>query len=187
MILMRMGEHDAGEVFALLHQIADVGQDQIDAGQMLFRGKRHAEIDRQPLCACARRRAHRSTGSCRSRRRRRAARIPVPACGCAMIRRPPKPKTSPAVMVVDAAGLLQQQAAGVIEPLKRPAEFALRQPHPDVLAEAGGALEPVGADRRQSPRRARHCVSRRCMAAASAAKSASGVTSAPAAARSVAG
>jgi len=26
MILMGMGEHDAGEVFALLHQIADVGQ-----------------------------------------------------------------------------------------------------------------------------------------------------------------
>ena len=49
MILMRVGEHQAGEVFALLHQIADVGQDQIDARQMLFRGERHAEIDRQPL------------------------------------------------------------------------------------------------------------------------------------------
>ena len=51
MILMRVGEHQAGEVFPLRHQIADVGQDQIDARQMLFRGKRHAEIDREPLAA----------------------------------------------------------------------------------------------------------------------------------------
>ena len=61
MILVRVGEHDAGEVVALLDQIADVGQDQIDAGQMLFRGERHAEIDRQPVAAGARRRGRRST------------------------------------------------------------------------------------------------------------------------------
>ncbi len=48
MILMRMGEDDAGEVLALLDQIADVGQDEIDAGQMLLGGEGHAEIDRQP-------------------------------------------------------------------------------------------------------------------------------------------
>ena len=48
MILMRVREHEADEVFAFLHQITDVGQDQIDAGQMIFRGKRNAEIDREP-------------------------------------------------------------------------------------------------------------------------------------------
>ncbi len=48
MIFVRVGEHQAGEIFALLHQIADVGQDQIDARQVLFGRKRHAEIDREP-------------------------------------------------------------------------------------------------------------------------------------------
>ena len=48
MILMRVGEHDAGEVFALLDQVTDVRKDQIDAGQMLFGGEGHADIDRQP-------------------------------------------------------------------------------------------------------------------------------------------
>ncbi len=51
MVFMRVGEHQAGEVFPFLDQIADVGKNQIDARQMLFRGKRHAEIDRQPLAA----------------------------------------------------------------------------------------------------------------------------------------
>ena len=51
MILMRVGNHQAGEVFALRHQIANVGQDQIDARQVLFRGKRHAQIDGEPLAA----------------------------------------------------------------------------------------------------------------------------------------
>ena len=51
MVLVRVGEHDAGEVLALLDQIADVGQDEVDAGQMLFRGEGDAEIDRQPLPA----------------------------------------------------------------------------------------------------------------------------------------
>ena len=51
MILVRVGEHDADEILALLDQIADVGQDQIDAGQMLLAGERHAEIDREPLAA----------------------------------------------------------------------------------------------------------------------------------------
>src|ERR1035437_7697441 len=51
MVFMRMGEHQADEIFALLHQIADVGKNQIDARQMLFRGKRHAEIDRKPDAA----------------------------------------------------------------------------------------------------------------------------------------
>ncbi len=49
MVFVRVGQHQAGEILALLHQIADVGQDQVDARQVFFRGKRHAEIDRQPL------------------------------------------------------------------------------------------------------------------------------------------
>ena len=49
MILMRMGEHQAGEVLALLHEIANVGQNQIDAGQMFLCRKRHAEVDSKPV------------------------------------------------------------------------------------------------------------------------------------------
>ena len=51
MVLMGMGEHDAGEVLALLFEEADVGQDQVDARQMLLRRERDAAIDRQPLPA----------------------------------------------------------------------------------------------------------------------------------------
>ena len=50
MILMGVGEHEAEKVAALLHQIADVGQDEIDAGQRIV-GKGDAEIDRDPLPA----------------------------------------------------------------------------------------------------------------------------------------
>ncbi len=49
MIFMGVGQHQPGEILALRDQIADVGQDQIDAGQMLFGRKRHAEVDRQPI------------------------------------------------------------------------------------------------------------------------------------------
>ena len=49
MILMGMGDDDAGEILALLLDKADVGQNQVDAGQMLVRGEGDAEIDRQPL------------------------------------------------------------------------------------------------------------------------------------------
>src|ERR1039458_758201 len=48
MVFVRMGEHQADEIFPNLHQIADVWKNQIDAWQMFFRGKRHAEIDRKP-------------------------------------------------------------------------------------------------------------------------------------------
>ena len=53
MIFMGMGEHEPEEVFALLDQKADVRHDEIDAGQMLFGGKRDAEIDHDPLPAAA--------------------------------------------------------------------------------------------------------------------------------------
>ena len=51
MVLVRVGEHDAGDVAALLDEIADVGQDQIDAGQVLLLRKRHADVDHQPGAA----------------------------------------------------------------------------------------------------------------------------------------
>ena len=48
MILMGVGQHQADQVLALLFEEADVGHDQVDAGQMLLVAKGHAEIDRQP-------------------------------------------------------------------------------------------------------------------------------------------
>ena len=48
MILVRVGEHDAENIFAYLDEIADVRQDQVDARQVIA-GKRHAEIDDDPL------------------------------------------------------------------------------------------------------------------------------------------
>ena len=48
MVLMGVGQHDADEIFSLLDQVADVRIDEIDAGQVLFAGDRHAEVDRQP-------------------------------------------------------------------------------------------------------------------------------------------
>ncbi len=51
MILVAVGEDQADDVFALLDQIADVRQDEIDAGQMLLGRERHAAIDDEPLPA----------------------------------------------------------------------------------------------------------------------------------------
>ena len=48
MIFVGVGEDEADDVAPLLDQKADVRQDQIDAGQMLLGGKRHAAIDDQP-------------------------------------------------------------------------------------------------------------------------------------------
>ena len=48
MILVRVGEHQAEDVAALLHQITDVRQDQVDAGELIV-GEGHAEVDRDPL------------------------------------------------------------------------------------------------------------------------------------------
>ena len=81
MILVRVGQHDAGDVAPLLHEIADVGKDEIDAGQVLFAGERHADVDDEPgaaplvaqpidreihadLADTAERREHEFTGHC---------------------------------------------------------------------------------------------------------------------------
>ena len=128
MILMRVGEHQAGEVFALFHQIADVGQNQIDAGQMLLRRERHAEVDREPGAAAlvadaVDRQVHADLADAAQRREHQFL------CARAMVSAPPKPKTSPAVTVVSAAGLLEQQSPGLIEPLEAARNLALRQSH----------------------------------------------------------
>ncbi len=48
MVFMGMGQHQADQVLALLLQEADIGHDQIDAGQMFLVAERHAEIDGEP-------------------------------------------------------------------------------------------------------------------------------------------
>ena len=53
MILMGVGDDDADEVGALLLEIGDVGQDEIDAGQIGV-GEGDAEIDREPGAVVAR-------------------------------------------------------------------------------------------------------------------------------------
>src|SRR5262249_57290950 len=50
MILVRVSEHEAEHVASLLHQIADVRHDEIDAGQSVV-GESNSEIDCDPLTA----------------------------------------------------------------------------------------------------------------------------------------
>jgi hypothetical protein len=50
---MRMRQHKANEILAFFFEKADVGHDQIDAGQMLLVAKGHAEIDREPATLVA--------------------------------------------------------------------------------------------------------------------------------------
>ena len=49
MVLVAVGEDEADDVAPLLDQIADVRQDEIDAGQMLFGREGHAAIDDEPF------------------------------------------------------------------------------------------------------------------------------------------
>src|SRR5271156_144921 len=48
MVFVGVGEHETDDVAPLFDEKADVRQDQIDAGQMLLGGERHAAIDDQP-------------------------------------------------------------------------------------------------------------------------------------------
>src|SRR5262245_41663754 len=50
MILVRVSQHEAEEIAALLHQIADIQHDEIDTGKRVVR-EGDAEIDRDPLPA----------------------------------------------------------------------------------------------------------------------------------------
>ena len=49
MVFVAVGQHQTDDVFALLDQVADIRQDQIDPGQLLLGCKGHAAIDDQPL------------------------------------------------------------------------------------------------------------------------------------------
>ena len=49
MVFMAMGQHQRQDVLAPFDQIADVRQDEIDAGQILFAAERNAAINDQPF------------------------------------------------------------------------------------------------------------------------------------------
>src|SRR5436309_3231806 len=52
MIFMRMREHEAEKIVALLDEITNIGQDEIDPGQIVA-GKRNAEVNRNPFAMAA--------------------------------------------------------------------------------------------------------------------------------------
>ncbi len=140
MILVRVREHDAEKVAALLDEEADVRQDEIDAGQVVA-GERNAEVDRDPLPAALARRARRARGSCRSRRRRRAARTrarrPAPAISPHRLRRATLGRRSSCDHVAGRDGLAvalghhQHQLTHVVDRLEAAGEFAVGKPHAD--------------------------------------------------------
>jgi hypothetical protein len=48
MVFMGMGQHETDQILSLFFEEADIGHDEIDAGQMLLVAKRDTQIDRQP-------------------------------------------------------------------------------------------------------------------------------------------
>src|SRR6266480_3026230 len=158
MILMRMGEHEAEKIVPLLHQVANVRHDEIDAGQRVV-GKSNAEIDRNPLPALlvaeavnreihadlagpAKRREHEISGGVHGREFRsrrlggdgRGFQEHVPRCD------------GP----IAAVGQSQHQAAGLVQGFETTNEFALRETHAHAFAHTGCAGEPVGSDGRKA-------------------------------------
>src|SRR5262245_32290496 len=98
MILVCMSENQASDVVALFHQVADVGEDQINARKMLLRGKGHAKVDSQPgapafVAQTVNRQIHADLADPAERRKHQF-----------LLRthgeRSPKPKTSPAVIAI---------------------------------------------------------------------------------------
>ena len=190
MILVRMREHDAGEVLALRDQIADVRQDQVDARQMLFRGKRHAEIDDQPLPPAlvadpVDRQIHADLADAAERRKHQFLlrhlrhQLQRSADG-----------QSENVAGGDrcaARPAARDAASRPVEPVEAARKLALRQPHPNDRSPSPAARASQSARIVAKPSPACHCASRRSIAADSAANSASGATTAPADSRSVAG
>ena len=114
MILMRVGEHQPRKILALVDEIADIGQNQIDTGQLVVSRKRHAEINRKPgamlrVTHPVNRQVHADLANAAQRGKHQFLRR-------GHGQRPPKPKTSPAVTAVTVAGLLEQQSSRVVEP-----------------------------------------------------------------------
>ena len=187
MVLVGVGEHDAGDVAALLDQIADVGKHQVDAGQVLLLGERHADVDDEPGAAALRRRARRSRDSCRSRRRRRAARTRARPAD----RPSPLPRRHEHVArrhgLHCPIGEAQNQAAGCRrcfrtgrQARRRPTSTRIGLPMPAARASQSARIAAKPAPRF-------HCARRAIIAADSGANRLSGVARTPAAARSVAG
>src|SRR5512143_2533353 len=184
MIFMGMGEYQPGEVLAFFDQIANVGQNQIDAGQMFFCRERHAEVDREPAAAALiadaiYRQVHADLADTAQRREHQF-----------LLRRhdqrSPKPKTSPAVTVDRSPPCFSNRRPASSRPSKRPESSRSRNRTCSFSPRPAARLS-------QTPRIAAkpcprfHCARRCAMRTDSAANSASGTTRVPVAARLVAG
>src|SRR5665213_3433938 len=185
MILVGVGKHQADDIFALLHQIADVGQDQIDTGQLLFGGKRHAKIDREPtarppIAQPVDRQVHADFADTAERRKHQFL-LPL-----RHNQAPPNPNTSPAVTVARPSGCCTNIRPASSSPSKRPRSSRsgnrtlISSPRPAARANQSARIEAKSAP-------LCHCASRRSIAADSAVNKASGATTAPASSKSVAG
>ena len=49
MVLVRVADHDARELVLALQQVADIGQDAIDSGQIVSEAEGDADVDCKPL------------------------------------------------------------------------------------------------------------------------------------------
>ncbi len=153
MILMGVGDDDAGEIRALLLEVGDVGKDEVDAGKV-GAGEGDAEIDREPGAVVGADRSRRGRDSCRSRRPRRAAGRPVRR-GLAQRPASAQPaaakKTSPALIVSRTpSARSEDQAAVVVERLEAAIDRAVGEIDADRLADARDAGQPRRADRREA-------------------------------------
>src|SRR5262249_19915652 len=98
MILMRVRQHQSSKILPLFDQITDIGQNQIDAGQMILCRKGHAEVDRKPssimrVAETVYRQVHADFADTAQRGKDQFL-------WRGHGQRPPKPKTSPAVTAV---------------------------------------------------------------------------------------
>ena len=145
MVFVRVGEHEADDVAALLDQEADVRQDEIDAGQVFFAAERDAAIDDQPfspgtVAKAVDREIHPDLADAAERRENelRAGHQAATPCHGKHFARGDR--------LQRAVRQPQQQAAVLIEPLPAPDDLPVREAGAHVAADAGGARDPVGAD-----------------------------------------
>ena len=143
MILMRVGQHQPGEIAPLLDEERDVRHDQVDAGQVVAR-ERDAEIDREPRALAAvaeavEREIHPDLADA-AERREHQFRLGHYGETCAG-------NISPAVIASSLpGGQPQHQPARPVEGLERAGEFAIGKPHDDIAADPGRMRQPLGAD-----------------------------------------
>src|SRR5262245_28066552 len=98
MVLVCMSKNQTSDVVALFHQVADVGEDQINARKTFLRSKGHAKVDSQPsaptfVAETVNRQIHADLANSTERRKHQFL---LRSHG----ERPPKPKTSPAVIAI---------------------------------------------------------------------------------------